>query len=173
MATAFESDDYLNVAADHIIQTLQLDAELGGGGSLEIKKWEPEIREDAGSFNDIDLPAVSAACFGVAEELTGFGGRMRSTFQCSVIVTTAGGDETGTAQEAKRIAMRVARLLRQQQGPNKEYVGLPADLEGAIAGDLETSDPAVAAGSATVRDRLRGSAVITFNITLEIIMPVD
>ena len=173
MASIYSPDDYLNVVADHIIQTLTLDAELGSGGSLEIKNWEQEIREDAASFSDYELPAVSATTTGTAEELEGFGGRMTVEFQCAVVVTTAGGKEADVAQEAKRIGSRVVRAVRQQEMPAKEFAGLPADLEGAIAGDLQVSEPRMVADSGTVNSNLRGSAVITFNITIEIIMPVD
>ena len=120
MASVFNPDDYLNVVADHIIQTLQADPELASGGSLEIKKWEQEIREDAASFNDIDLPAVSAAAAETHETLDGFGGRMSVEFPCQVIVTTAGGTEIDVAQEAKRIGSRVVRAVRQQDHPAKD-----------------------------------------------------
>ena len=57
--SAFSSDDTYNVIAEHVIEALQADAKLGSGGALAIKKWEQELRESAGDYNENELPAVA------------------------------------------------------------------------------------------------------------------
>lgn len=133
---SLDSWDWVNLVEKHVINTLAADSELGAGGSLEIKTWESEGREDASQYSPYELPAVIADAV-----LTGDGpGRALGADERSVrvmvsVITEAGG-QFRRKKQAKQIVSRIDRIGRQQGRPGVELSGLPAALEGGVSGTL-------------------------------------
>ena len=171
--SAFSNDDTYNVVAEHVIEALQLDTKLGSGGALEIKLWEQELREDAASYNDNELPAIAVAVRIGGEDVISIGDRLEDGFIATIMTITGGGRLREIVQEAKRIAARVERVMRQQHLPDKQLNDLPADLDGGVTGSVEVSNPSTEADGGEVDDSLRGVAVTTVSIAVEIDMPED
>ena len=111
--SAFNSDDTYNVIAEHVIESLQADARLGTGGALAIKKWEQELREDAGVYNVNELPAVAVTVdlSGQAEASTG---QDRATYMALVLVCVTGGRLINVKKTVKYYAARIERVMQQK-----------------------------------------------------------
>lgn len=172
--SAFSNWDIYNVISEHLIETLQTDAELGSGGSLEIATWDAEPRETASEYNDHELPAIAVDVAHSGNEINPLSKLTASTYS-AVIITTTGGqaDLTTVKQLAKRIAARIERVLRQQGRATKQLSDVTADLEGAMSDSLKLSNVATLTDGGVINNVLRGAAATTCDITIDFITPID
>jgi hypothetical protein len=165
--------DVYNVTATHILTTLQGDAELGAGGSLEIVTWEQELRESADAYQDNELPAVAVSVDFSGEELVTIGDRMEFGYLATVMVTTTSGQLQDMMEQAKQIAARAERVLRQQHLPILQLSDLPADIDGADPGSVMVAIQSTQFGGGLVANKLRGAGVILAGIAIDIDIPTD
>jgi hypothetical protein len=172
--SAFSSWDTYNIIAEHIIEALQTDTELATSGSLEIQTWEAETRETSSEYNDNELPAVAVEVVHSSGEINPLSKLQRGEYSAVVLVTTGGQAVLETVkQQAKRIAARVERVLRQQNRPSKQLEDVTTDLEGAFADSVTVTNVATLNDGGVVNNVLRGAAAITCEIQIDFIPTID
>ncbi len=171
---SFDTDDTYNVIAAHVILALQADTKLGSGGTtLKVKTWEQELREDAGEYNDNELPAVAVTVNLSGQEVVTIGDRLEDGFIALIMVYTAGGQLRTAIQYVKRIAARIERVMQQQHLPLKQLSSLPSALAGGEPGSVEVAIQGTQVGGGDVDSKPRGVAAISVGIKVEINMPED
>lgn len=172
--SAFSSWDTYNVIAEHIIEALQADTELAALGSLEIQTWEPETRETSAEYNDNELPAIAVEVVHSAGEINPLSKMQQGEYSAVVLITTGGQAVLETVkQQAKRIAARVERVLRQQNRPSKQLADVTTDLEGAFADSVTVSNVATFNDGGVINNVLRGAAAVTFEIQIVFTPTID
>lgn len=169
----YGSDDTYNVIAEHVIEALQADPKLGTGGDLEVKTWEQEPREDASLYDEHELPAVSVTASLSGEDVVALDDRMEYGYQVLIEVVVGGGVLRTVIQDAKKYAARVERVMRQQHLPDKQMSDLPADLDGGVPGSVEVSSPNTVIDGGAVNEVVRGVAITSVSLAIEIDMPED
>ena len=143
--SAFQSDDYYNVIAEHVLETLQADSKLADAGALDVKTWEQELREDAGDFNSNELPAVSVTC-----------------------------DLSSVEETVKSFAARVERSMNQQEAETKQLSDVTADLLESISGSVQVTPVGTVIGGGPVEgNNLRGVAVLSFAVAVDFTVVID
>lgn len=171
--TAFQTDDYYNVVAEHVIEALQADTKLADAGALDVKTWEQELRDDAGSFNANELPAISVTCDLSSVEVTGTQ-EIRKLFAVTVWVVTDGARQQNAAQAVKAYAARVERVMNQQDAESKQLSDVTTDLLESIAGSVQVAPVGTAIGGGPVEgNRLRGVAVLSFAVSIDFTVTID
>lgn len=163
--------DWLNVVEEKLLATLQGDSELGTGGSLEIKTWENEAREDAGQYQGRELPAMSCDVSllgdGSSEPL---GANIR-IFRAQVLFVTEAGGKDRRKTVAKQIAARVGRVMDLQIYPDNQLSNLPAALEGGVGGSVFCNLETGVVEQGEVGNLMRAVGVLLVAITVQIITP--
>lgn len=171
--SAFNSWDTYNVIAEHIIETLQTDSLLEGG-SLDIVTWEAETREDSAQYNDNELPAVAVEVVHSGAEINPLSKMVTGSYGALIITTTGGGADLKTIkQQAKRIAGRIERVLRQQNRPTKQLSDLPTDLEGAFTDCVKVTNVETLTDGGVINNVLRGAAATTCEIEITYTPTID
>ena len=172
--SAFNSDDIYNVIAEHIIEALQADSKLGTGGTLSIKKWEQELREDAGDYNENELPAV-AITVDLSEQDEQTNDQDRVVYLALIMVYIQGGRLITTAKNIKYYAARVERVMQQQHYTAKQLSDVTADLVDAQAGSVVVTKRDTAIGSGAIGDSqsLRGVAALSFAVSIDFTITED
>jgi hypothetical protein len=181
---AFTTDDVYNILAEKVIATLAADAKLGSGGALVVATWEQGFRENAASFNDNELPAVSVQVGPVGEELVEHkSGWHSKEFAASILATTAGKFNTaGTYAtpdaaevEALQYAARIERVLWQQNDYSKQLTAAPDATEGGITKSLKIVGVTTEAGAGEVEGTniLRGYVFVLFAFTINFTPVLD
>tara|TARA_R110000824_G_scaffold152470_1_gene323702 strand:+ start:22850 stop:23368 length:519 start_codon:yes stop_codon:yes gene_type:complete len=171
--SAFQSDDYYNVIAEHVLETLQADSKLADAGALDVKTWEQELREDAGDFNSNELPAVSVTCDLSSVEDTGTQ-QFRRHFAVTVWIVTDGARMQNAAQTVKSFAARVERSMNQQEAETKQLSDVTADLLESISGSVQVTPVGTVIGGGPVEgNNLRGVAVLSFAVAVDFTVVID
>ena len=137
MASSYNNDDTFNVIEEHVKQALQADTKFASGGTLEIKKWEEEHRDDIGTYTEAQLPACSIEVnvSGVATDPTT--DQLDYPYLAHVVIATGGGNLAQLRKDAKYFAARAVRVLQQQHYDDKQLSSLPADLDGGETGSVQ------------------------------------
>ena len=171
--TAFVTDDYYNVLAEHVLEALQADVKLADAGALDVKTWEQELREDAGEFNSNELPSVSVAVDLSTVEVTGTQ-QIRRQFAVTIWVVTDGARQKNAAQTVKAYAARIERAMNQQDAESKQLSDVTADMLEAISGSVQVAPVGTAIGGGPVDgNRLRGVAVMSFAVSIDFTVTID
>lgn len=171
--SAFSSYDTYNIIAEHIIETLQTDSMLEGG-ALDIVTWDAETRENAAVYNDHELPAVAVEVVHSGQEINPLSKMLTATYSAIIITTTLGDADLKTAkQQAKRIASRIERVLRQQNRPTKQLSDVTADLEGAFTDSVKITNVATLGDGGAVNNVLRGAAATACEIEITFTPTID
>ncbi len=172
--SAYNNDDTYNVIAEHVIEALQADSKLGSGGALAIKKWEQELREDAGDYNENELPAI-AVTVDLSEQDEVRVDQDRTVFLALIMIYTSGGRAITVRKNIKYYAARVERVMQQQHYTSKQLSSVTADLADAQAGSVivEKRDTALVSGSIEEAGGLRGIAALTFAISIDFTITED
>jgi hypothetical protein len=171
--SAFSSWDTYNVIAEHIIETLQADTEFATSGSLEIQTWEAETR-DPESYNDYELPAIAVEVMHSGAEINPLSKMTRAEYTAAVFTITGGQAVLQTAkQQAKRIAARVERALKQQNRPSKQLSDVTTDLEGAYSDSVRVLNVETLNDGGVIDNVLRGAATIRLNIEITFETAID
>jgi len=181
---AFATYEIYNLLAEKVIATLAADTVLASGGALEVKLWEQEFRDDAASFSDNELPAVSAAVVHSGGEVVEWkSGWHTAEFTAQILVTAAGNfSSAGTyatpdaaSIKARQIANRIERLCRQQNVLSKQFTAAPDALEGGIAKTLKVLSVTTTAfgGEVEGTNILRGAALIVVEFSVNFNPVID
>tara|TARA_Y100000310_G_scaffold297406_1_gene330387 strand:+ start:2371 stop:2904 length:534 start_codon:yes stop_codon:yes gene_type:complete len=177
MTSAFNSDDTFNVIEEHIKQTLAADTKFAAGGTLEIKTFEQEHREDASSYGENELPAISIEVGVQSQEEVAIGDLVEYQYLAHILIVTTGGQTQKLLQtELKYYAARATRILQQQHYPTKQLTSIADDLDGADAqGTKVVVQSATVNVGATERNPnvLRGLAEIFAVVSVTITLPED
>jgi hypothetical protein len=171
--TAFQTDDYYNVIAEHVIEALQADAKLTDSGTLDVKVWEQEFREDAGEYNANELPAVAVSC-DLSSQDEANTQTDRRLYAVTVWVITKGSRLQNATQEVKAYAARIERCMQQQHATAKQLSDVTTDLLEAVSGSVVVQSLGTAIGGGAVEDStLRGVAVLTFGVSIDFNLTID
>jgi len=170
--TAFQTDDYYNVIAEHVIETLKLDAKLADSGALDVKLWEQEFREDAGEYNTNELPAVAVTC-DLSQQAEASVAEDRRVYVVTVWVITDGGRKTNVEKSVKAYAARIERVMQQQHAGSKQLNDVTTDLLESVAGSVVVTPLGSAIGGGPVGESLRGVAVLTFGVSIDFTITID
>ena len=171
--TAFQTDDYYNVIAEHVLETLQADAKLADLGALDVKTWEQELREDAGQFNANELPAVSVTCDLSSQDEAAIA-EDRRVYAVTIWVVTDGARMQNAAQTVKAYAARIERVMQQQHAVSKQLTDVTTDLLDSVAGSVTVTSLGTAIGGGPVEgNRLRGVAVMSFAVNIDFPITID
>ena len=169
MAT-YASDDWLNVIEDHLTRALQDDADLGTDGDLEITTWDQELRHDAASYMDTELPACITQCkLPVNGSMVGVD-QLRIGFPIQVWFALSAADEQRRQKLAKEYLARGLRVLLQQHVPGKLLKSLPANMDFATNSTIEIDINSGDFESGEVEGVTR--AVVQIDATLWIILTI-
>jgi hypothetical protein len=171
--SSFQTDDYYNVVAEHVLEALQADAKLGTSGALEVKTWEQELREDAGDFNANELPAVSVTCDLSGVEVTGTHS-IRKQFSVTIWVVTDGARMQVAAQTVKAYAARIERCMNQQDAESKQLSDVTTDLLESDGGSVQVAPVGTVIGGGPVEgNHLRGVAVLSYAVSIDFTVTID
>lgn len=170
--TAFSTDDYYNVLAEHVIEALQADTKLDDAGALDVALWELEFREHAGLYNANELPVVAVTVDGAGESTEQIGS-IRRSYEVSIWVVTDGGRKDETEKTVKAFAARIERVMGQQGDPTKQLADVPTDLLEAQAGSVIVTHTSTEIGGGAVEGNLRGAAVLGFGVTVDFTLVFD
>lgn len=164
--TAFQTDDYYNVIAEHVIEAGQEDAKLGTGGTLAIKTWEAEHREGIEDYNNNELPAISCTV-DLSAETEDTLGRNTNNYGLSIFIVVEGGRLKNVTQSVKAYAARFERVMSQQLLAGKQLSDVTTDLLDSVGGSVVVSKLGSAIGGGTVGQTLRGVAALTFQVSID------
>lgn len=170
--TAFQTDDYYNVIAEHVIEALKLDAKLTDSGALDVKMWEQEFREHAGEYNTNELPAVAVSCDLSSHDEASLA-EDRRVFVVTVWVVTDGGRKTNVEKSVKALAARIERAMQQQHAGTKQLNDVTTDLLDSVGGSVVVAPLGTAIGGGPVGETLRGVAVLTFGVSIDFTIIID
>ena len=172
--SAFNSDDTYNVIAEHVIEALQADAKFGSGGALAIKKWEQELRESAGDYNENELPAVAVTVdLSTQDEIRQ--DQDRTVYMALVMLYAAGGRLLTVQKNVKYYAARIERVMQQQYYTAKQLASVTADLADAVSGSVvvEKVTTEIGAGAFGESQTPRGVAALGFAISIDFTITED
>ena len=177
MASTFNSDDTFNVIEDHLKQALAADTKLTSGGTLEIKTWEQEHRDDVSSYTENELPASSIEVGVQTATDIAIGDLVEYSYLAHILLITRGGQTLSLLQsEAKYYAARFVRVLQQQHYPTKQLVDLPSDIDGGEPGAVRVNITSAVVNVGTSERNpnvLRGLVEIFATVTVGIQIPED
>ena len=173
---AFSNDDIWNVIEQHIVEALQADAKLGTGGALEIATWEQELREDVGTYQSNQLPAVGVEVIGQsAPDVIGIGDTVDYTYQAIVVIATTGGTLATVKADTKYYGSRAVRVLQQQHYPDKQLNNVTAAIGSAETGTVlvVVTNVDYGAGIAESSNALRGLIEISASVRISLTISED
>jgi hypothetical protein len=124
--------DYIEVR-DHIVTALN--ADTGSGGLREesdppVKLIEAELRNEPRLYLDHEIPSIAVTILGKDERVTS--GASVQLWRIGLFVYCRGLDSEAEIERAMRIAARVDKVLRAENGPDLQLGDLPASIEGAL-----------------------------------------
>ena len=124
--------DYIEVR-DHIVTALN--ADTGSGGLREesdppVKLIEAELRNEPRLYLDHEIPSIAVTILGKDERVTS--GASVRLWRIGLFVYCRGLDSEAEIERAMRIAARVDKVLRAENGPDLQLDNLPASIEGAL-----------------------------------------
>lgn len=173
---AFNNDDIWNVIEQHIVEAMQADAKLKTGGALAIATWEQELREDVGTYQSNQLPAVGVEVLGQsAPEVVAIGDTVDYIYDAMIVMTTTGGTLPQVKKDTKYYGARAVRVLQQQHYPDKQLNNVPAAIGGADPGSVLVTVANVDFGAGTVENSnvLRGLIEISASVRISLIISED
>jgi hypothetical protein len=166
------TEDHFKELADHTLTTLAADTALKTGGTLAITTFERQFREDAGEWQDNELPSISARCnFGGEFELEHLG-TARWGYLIEIAVTVGGGQLQDVLDNVNKYADRIMHVMDQQHAPTKQLSSVTDDLRGT-ATDLECVASSYEADGGPTGNGLRGVGLIQYVVFVDIETPID
>lgn len=170
--TAYQTDDYYNVIAEHVLEAIELDTKLADAGALDVTTWEQELR-DNGMYNENELPCIAATCDFSAQDEAALGADRR-VFAVTVWVITDGGRKTNVEKSVKAYAARVERVMQQQHDPTKQLSDVTTDLLESVPGSVVVQALGTAITEGPVEgNAIRGVAVLTFSVSIDFTITID
>lgn len=181
--SSFDNWKRYNVLEEHVIEDLQLDAELKSGGALEVKEWAEEIAETADSLRDDKLPRVACEVATlVSEDESTIGGNVIHVYAGTVEVIDARGDKAGRLEQVKSLVARIERRLMQAYqvsqaaAPHvtcKQLQDVTDDLEGALGNSVRVALAGTEIDEEPFAGQSRAVATIRILIEVELAIPED
>ncbi len=124
--------DYIAVR-DHVVTALEADTGSGGlreGADPPVKIIEAELRGEPRAYRDHEAPAVAVTILGKSERAAS--GSFIRTWRVGLFVYCRGLDSEAEIERAMRIASRIEKVLREENGPDRQLDDLPASIDGAL-----------------------------------------
>ena len=125
--------DYL-IVADKVVETLMADTGIGGlreSGGPPVRTIEPRIRREAKLYSKYELPLIGVDVVRKREEPAPSSNLVDKIFEMEFLILCRGGDRELESERAKKIASRLEKVLKAQNLPEHQFLGLPGLIEGS------------------------------------------
>jgi hypothetical protein len=124
--------DYIK-AEEYIVNTLKADTGSGGlveAGDPPVKLIEAEIRDEVEAYAKQEFPVIAVTIVSKSEGPDPTEEVMAKNFEVHFLIFTSQATREGADSECKKVAARLEKVVRDQTGTSKHFLGLPAEIDG-------------------------------------------